>query len=219
MSISASAESSRLLTPTTLKQCVGFMIGSALFALGSAPGFGTWAGASASNICYFIGAWFFTGAALIQLVLSGAMTVPVKYGTGTMFRAEWLAGSTQFFGTLLFNVSTGAALTVRSVKGQEHLVWNPDAAGSVAFLISGYFVLVAYRHTAGTQWAPGDRNWWSGQINFLGCVAFGVSAVASFVNGSGNTVDAVLANAGTFVGAICFFLASAVVLPRAGSTS
>lgn len=46
-------------------------------------------------------------------------------------------------------------------------------------------------------------------------MAFGVSAVASYVTGAGVTVDAVVANAGTFVGAVCFFLASAVVLPKA----
>lgn len=102
-------------------------------------------------------------------------------------------------------------------QGQADLVWTPDAAGSVAFLISGYFVLVSYRHVNGTGWAPKDRDWWSGQINFLGCVAFGVSAVASYITSAGVTVDAVLANTGTLVGAVCFFLASAVVLPKASS--
>lgn len=217
MATPTAGSTSVLLTPTLRKQCIGFMIGSALFALGSAPGFGTWAGAGAVNISYFVGAWFFTGAALIQLVLSGAVTTSVSYGPGVMVRAEWLAASTQFFGTLLFNVSTGAALAAHSVKGQADLVWTPDAAGSVAFLISGYFVLVSYRHVNGTGWAPKDRDWWSGQINFLGCVAFGVSAVASYITSAGVTVDAVLANTGTLVGAVCFFLASAVVLPKASS--
>ncbi|EGD55025.1 hypothetical protein [Gordonia neofelifaecis] len=209
------ASTSRVLVPSVVKQCVGFMIGSALFALGSAPGFGSWAGATTANVCYFAGSWFFTAAGLIQLVLSGARTVPVSYAPGQMFRAEWLAASTQFFGTLLFNVSTGAALMAHTPAGEDHLVWTPDAAGSVAFLISGVFVLVAFTRATGKLWDVRSRDWWAGQINFIGCVAFGVSAVASYISPDGVTVDAVLANAGTFIGAICFFVASGIILPRA----
>ena len=50
------------LTPTLPKQCWGFMIGSALFALGSAPGLAHVMGAGFANSCYFVGAWFFTAA-------------------------------------------------------------------------------------------------------------------------------------------------------------
>lgn len=58
-----------LLAPTLRKQCWGFMIGSSLFALGSAPWISVWMGAANANICFFVGAWFFTGAGLIQLVV------------------------------------------------------------------------------------------------------------------------------------------------------
>lgn len=202
-----------LLTPTLRKQCWGFMIGSALFGLGSAPWLGIWMGATNANLCYFFGAWFFTGAAFIQLVTSGTVSVAVDYPPGVMVRAEWLAGSTQFFGTLLFNVSTTAALAAHTTAAEKHLVWSPDAGGSVAFLISGFFVLVAYTHTQ-KFWNPRDVNWWSGQINMLGCIAFGVAAVAAYVLPDGATIDNVLANSGTFVGAVCFFLSSMIVLPR-----
>ena len=202
-----------LLAPTLYKQCVSFMIGSSLFALGSAPGFGTWAGSSASNICYFVGAWFFTAAAYVQLVRSGAVTTTVSYGSGVMVRAEWLAAATQFVGTLLFNVSTTAALQSRSVTQEDRLVWSPDAGGSVAFLISGALAIIAYSHSR-KFWDPSAADWWSTQINLIGCVAFGVSAVAAFVTPDGVTVDSTLANTGTFVGALCFFFASFLVLPQ-----
>ncbi|MFC0314379.1 hypothetical protein ACFQNE_12655 [Gordonia phosphorivorans] len=204
----------RFLTPTLAKQCWGFIIGSTLFALGSAPGFASAAGAAASNASYFVGAWFFTAAALVQLVRSGSMMTPVSYAPGQMFRAEWLAASTQFFGTLLFNVSTTSALMTHTVKGEQHLVWNPDAGGSVAFLLSGGFVILAFVRAGNALWSPGKVDFWAGQINLLGCIAFGVAAVGSFVYGSGSAVDANLANWGTFVGAICFFLASAIALPN-----
>ncbi|QEV98935.1 hypothetical protein F6J84_01575 [Microbacterium caowuchunii] len=201
-----------LLIPTVTKQCWGFMIGSAFFALASAPGLSEALGSSGANLLCFIGAWFFTAAGLIQLFLSGAISVPVSYAPGRMVRAEWLAAATQSFGTILFNVSTTSALYARSVSTEERWVWNPDAGGSVAFLVSGVLVLVAYSHVA-KGWDPGKRSWWSGVINFIGCVAFGISAVGAFILPSGDVVNGSIANGGTFIGAICFLLASLIVLP------
>ncbi len=190
------------------------MIGSALFALGSAPGFGSWAGASVVNICYFVGAWFFTTAGAIQLLLSGPRVAEVSYGTGKMVRAEWLTASAQSLGTVLFNVSTAGAIAAHSVAGERHIVWSPDAAGSVAFLVSGAVAYVAFYRAEGMVWAPHSAAWWSTHLNWVGCVAFGVSAIGAYVTVSGVTVDAILANMGTFIGAICFFLSSLIVLPR-----
>jgi hypothetical protein len=42
----------------------------------------------------------------------------------------------------------------------------------------------------------------------------GVPAVAAFVRKSGTDADAVLANLGTFVGALCFLAAALMLLPR-----
>lgn len=214
MSIAAEPQQWRttLLTPTLNKQCWGFVIGSALFALGSAPGFGTWAGASTANLCYFMGAWFFTAAGLIQLLRSGAATVSVGYGSGTMVRAEWLAASTQSAGTVMFNVSTSSALLAHNAGAEDHFVWFPDAAGSVAFLISGLAAVIAYTRTD-RWWNPGSVDWWSTQINWIGCVAFAVSAVGAYVLADGNSVDNTLANTGTFIGALCFMTASLIVAP------
>lgn len=49
-------------------------------------------------------------------------------------------------------------------------------------------------------------------FNFVGCVAFGVSAVGTYVSQTGATADALLANTGTFIGAVGFFAASFVYL-------
>lgn len=59
-----------------------------------------------------------------------------------------------------------------------------------------------------------SRDWLAGAINLIGCVAFGVSALAAFVRKSGVTVDEWLANFGTFIGALCFLVAALMVLPR-----
>lgn len=200
------------LVPTVTKQCWGFMIGSAFFALASAPGLSEAMGSSMSNLLCFIGAWFFTTAGLIQLFLSGAVSVRVGYAPGKMVRAEWLAAATQSFGTIMFNVSTTAALHAKSISAQEHFVWNPDAGGSVAFLVSGVCAWIAYAHIARSL-DLGKRAWWSMFVNFVGCVAFGLSAVGAFILPSGDTVSGSLANSGTFIGALCFLLASLLVLP------
>lgn len=204
---------SRFFVPTVAKQCWGFMIGSALFALSSAPGLSEVLGATGGNLLCFIGAWFFTGAGLIQLFLSGAISVPVSYAPGRMVRAEWLSAATQTFGTLMFNVSTTAALYAHSVKAQEHFIWNPDAGGSVGFLVSGVLAFTAYGHAA-RHWDFGKRAWWSVVANFVGCVAFGISAVGAFILPSGHVINSEIASIGTFIGAVCFFITSFIMLPQ-----
>lgn len=198
--------------PTATKQCWGFMIGSTFFAVGSAPGLSPILGATTSNLLYFTGAWFFTTAGLIQLFLSGAVSVPVNYSPGRMVRAEWLAGATLVFGTLMFNVSTTAALHAQTIRAQEKFVWNPDAGGSFAFLVSAVMAFVAYARVHPEE-NPGRRAWWSVVVNFVGCVAFAFSAVGAYILPGGNVVDGTVAGVGTFVGAICFFVSSLLVLP------
>lgn len=205
-----------LLVPTLTRQCWLFMIGSSLFALGSAPGISSIASTATVNVIFFIGAWFFTTAGLEQLALSGASTVedPAAPG-GRVYRAEWLAAAWQSIGTVLFNVSTTAALHATTIGEQQHRVWRPDAGGSVAFLISAVFVLIAYAQISAKRfWNPADPGWWGAQINLIGCIAFGVSAIGSFIFSDGSTLNTSLATWGTFIGAICFFLASLIALPR-----
>ncbi|NDZ94670.1 hypothetical protein G3I13_11090 [Streptomyces sp. SID6673] len=210
--VAAANGPTRFLSATAEKQCWGFMLGSTLFAVGSAPGFIAWAGASAANLSFFVGAWFFTGAAAIQYVLSGAATTPIADG-GKQFRGEWLSAATQLAGTLLFNVSTAAALNADTVTEERRRVWSPDAAGSVAFLVSGVLAVIVFTNAV-RFWAPRRRDWWATQINLLGCMAFGVSAVGAYVTSAGQTVSDDLAGGGTFVGAICFLVSAGLGLPR-----
>ncbi len=200
-----------LIHPTLRMQSWGFVIGSLLFALGSAPWISPAMGAAAANTSFFVGSWFFTAAAFIQLVLSGAATT-TDHGKPAI-RAEWLSAAIQLLGTILFNISTGAALHAHTVEGEMHLVWNPNAEGSVAFLLSSALaVLMLVR--ANQLWEPGSKVWQSVWLNLLGSIAFGVSAVGAFITRNGTVMDDVLANGGTFVGALCFFAASALFLGK-----
>ncbi|GAS95123.1 uncharacterized protein RMCC_2089 [Mycolicibacterium canariasense] len=181
---------------TLRRQCWLFVVGSAFFATATVPGFSALAGSGAANALCFVGSWFFTTAAWMQLRLSDD-GVP------------WWSSAVQFVGTVLFNVSTGAAVWAHSVLGERRYVWAPDATGSTAFLISGVLGVVVVG-----WWAPKSVDWQAEWINLVGCVAFGVSALAAFVTRAGATVDAPLANLGTFVGALCFLVAALLILPR-----
>lgn len=127
--------------------------------------------------------------------------------------AERASAAVQFAGTLLFNLSTGASVLAHAVTAERRYVWTPDAVGSSAFLLSGVLGFVAVTATVGL-FELRSRDWWASAINLIGCVAFGVSAIAAFVRVTGVTADARLANLGTFVGALCFLVAALMALPR-----
>lgn len=154
------------------------------------------AGATAANVLCFVGSWFFTSAGWMQYVLA-------------VRGLQWWSAAVQFMGTVLFNVSTGASVWAHAVLSERRYVWAPDATGSLAFLISGLLAVLAVG-----LWAPKSVDWQATWINMIGCVAFGVSAVAAFVFKNGVTEDAWLANVGTFIGALCFLVAALMIRPR-----
>jgi len=190
---------------TLSRQCWLFAVGSTLFAIATLPGLSAIAGAGLVNLLCFVGSWFFTTAGWMQLVLSGPA-----------LRIGWLSATAQFAGTILFNISTGASLWAHAVKPERRLVWAPDFVGSLAFLVSGALGVVAVTAVVGI-FELKSRDWQAEWINMVGCLAFGVSAVAAFVTKSGVTEDALLANVGTFVGALCFLVAALLILPRQSS--
>jgi energy-converting hydrogenase Eha subunit A len=183
---------------TLTRQCLLFAIGSTFFAVATAPGFAAITGSGASNALCFVGSWFFTTAAWMQLALAES-----DRGIG------WWSAASQFAGTILFNVSTGASVWAHTVHAERREVWAPDATGSLAFLVSGVLAVMVVG-----RWAPRSVDWQAGWINLIGCIAFGVSAAAAFVFKTGITVNAPLANLGTFVGALCFLAAALLLLPR-----
>ncbi len=181
---------------TLSRQCWLFAVGSTFFALATVPGFPAVAGAGATNVLCFIGSWFFTTAALMQYVLAPP-------------GIQWWSAAIQFMGTVLFNVSTGAAVWAHAVLAERRYVWAPDAAGSLAFLLSGLLAVLVVG-----LWSPKSVAWQASWINMMGCVAFQVSALAAFVRKTGVTIDERMANFGTFVGALCFLVAALLVRPK-----
>ena len=187
---------------------VGFAVGSACLVVAPFPGFVDLVGAGADGAVFFAGSIFFTIAALLELRES-----TLRHGRWAP-DASWWSAAVQFAGTLLFNLSTFAALQDGlSTERVDRLVWAPDAFGSVAFLVSGVLgFAVANRGRSGR----GDRAWRMAAINLAGCVLFGVSAIASrVVPSTGSVLDLAAANWTTALGALCFLIGAIMLFPRA----
>lgn len=173
-----------------------FAAGSTCFLVGPFPGYADLVGPQAAALTFFVGSILFTAG--------GALQSRLAFGQGPA--ARWSA-LIQLAGTLFFNVTTFRALsTALSNPEYDRLVWRPDALGSICFLVSG---VIAYRS------APRQ---WQSVVNLLGCVFFGISAVAGYVVPStGSILDLAAANWNTCLGAACF-LACAIATVRESPT-
>ncbi len=193
---------------------VCFAVGSACFLIGPFPGYAQLVGDTADAVTFFVGSILFTIGGGIQSWLAW----PGRRHPGDG-RASWFSALIQSAGTLFFNVTTYQALhTAVTSSEYNRLVWRPDWRGSVCFLVSG---AIAYRASSRHGWLPvrGGAGWWQPAINLLGCIFFGISAVAGYVVPStGSMISQAAANWNTALGAACF-LACAVDTLRTGEVS
>jgi hypothetical protein len=182
-----------------------FALGSLCFVVGPFPGYANLVGDSADAITFFVGSILFTAGGALQSWLAWPDRRHAAAG-----RSAWWAALIQSAGTLFFNVTTYEAMhTAVTSSEYNKLVWRPDWRGSICFLISG---AIAYRASPRHGWKPAreGRGWWQPAVNLIGCVFFGISAVAGYVvPSSGSVLDLAAANWNTSLGAACF-LACAV---------
>ena len=190
-----------------------FAVGSTCFLIGPFPGYAQLVGGTADAVTFFIGSILFTTGGALQTLIA----FPERRSPGAG-RAAWWAATVQSAGTLFFNVTTYQALhTSLSDPSYDRLVWRPDALGSICFLVSG---AIAYRASPrhGLRPARGRAGWWEPAVNLLGCIFFGISAVAGYVVPStGSMIDLAAANWNTSLGAACF-LACALATLRTDRT-
>ena len=177
-----------------------FAIGSTCFVIGPFPGYAGLVGGRADALTFFVGSIFFT--------LGGALQTALAFRgrrAGRAGRAAWWSATVQSAGTLFFNLSTLHAVDTAFSNAQyNRLVWRPDAFGSMCFLVSG---VIAYRASQRHGWLParGAHGWWQPAVNLIGCVFFGISAIAGYVvPSSGSVLDLAAANWNTSIGAACF---------------
>ena len=185
-----------------------FALGSACFLIGPFPGYAQLVGASADAITFFVGSILFTTGGALQTWIA----FPERH-SGPAGKAAFRAAAVQSAGTLFFNVTTYQALhTSLSNSNYNRLVWRPDVFGSICFLISG---AIAYRASARHGWLParGQPGWWEPAINLLGCIFFGISAIAGYlVPSTGSLLNLAAANWNTALGAACFLTCALATL-------
>jgi hypothetical protein len=194
-----------------------FALGSTCFLIGPFPGYANLVGDAADGVTFFVGSILFTGGGGLQSWLAWPHRHAPQGG-----RAAWWAAIIQSAGTLFFNVTTYQAMhTALTSSEYNRLVWRPDWRGSICFLISGTIAYVASPRHAWRGWLPrrGDKGWWQPAVNLLGCIFFGISAVAGYVVPTkGSMIDQAAANWNTALGAACF-LACAVDTLHTGEAS
>ena len=180
-----------------------FALGSTCFLVGPFPGYVQLVGDSADAVTFFVGSILFTAGGALQSWLAW----PERNSSGGG-RASWRAAIVQSAGTLFFNVTTFQALhTEVTSSTYDRLVWRPDWRGSICFLVSGAIAYRASHRRRWHGWLPvrGGAGWWQPGINLLGCIFFGISAVAGYVVPStGSMIDLAAANWNTSLGAACF---------------
>lgn len=198
-----------------------FAIGSLLFAIGSVPGYGSAVGVVGDTVTYFIGSLFFTAASLLsyrEAVDASPRGLNPKRRRLFVFqsgRIDWWATMVQLVGTVYFNVSTGAAMVSGlSAQAAHQHVWRPDAIGSVCFLVASGLAWYEACH-GWAAWRPRAYSWWITLVNLIGSIAFGVSAVAGYINPvTGQVHNADRADTQTLIGAVCFLIGAVLLLPE-----
>lgn len=191
-----------------------FALGSTCFLVGPFPGYVNLVGSTVTGLTFFVGSILFTAGGGLQTWLAA----PERQVDGAG-RAAWWAAVIQSAGTLFFNVTTFTALsTLPSQPDYDRLVWRPDALGSVCFLVSGY---LAYAEVCGHPFWTRNRTleWKIAAVNLVGCVAFGISAIAAFwVPSSGDVLALAASNWTTALGGLCFLIGAVLLLPESAAT-
>jgi YrhK-like protein len=204
-----------------------FAVGSICFAVASIAAQWSSASETAIDVTFFAGSLFFTTAAYLQY--AETVNVPhrpqqaarrrrLRPASWEPRRIDWLAAAVQLAGTVLFNISTFAAMRHGlSTHQVNRRVWAPDAFGSACFLLASMLAYAEVCH----RWScfkPRSLSWRIVALNLIGSIAFGAAAVASLVAPStGLPVSARIANAGTAAGALCFLAGAVLLAPEAAS--
>lgn len=180
-----------------------FALGATCFLIGPFPGYVQLVGESADAVTFFVGSILFTAGGALQSRLAW----PGRRLAGGGRAGLW-AALVQSAGTLFFNVTTYQAMHVALTNSEyDRLVWRPDWRGSICFLVSGAIAYRASRRHAWYGWLPvrDGAGWWQPAVNLLGCIFFGISAVAGYlVPATGSLLAQAAANWNTALGAACF---------------
>jgi hypothetical protein len=211
---------------------LSFVVGGALFTLGAL--LAQYGDATLRTIdwTFLIGGFWFSTGAYVAFVQE--LNSPRKIGDdGTLVartwrwwayepnRPGWVATFVLFCGTAAFAISLLDAFLSGLNAGQtDRLVWAPEMAGCILFLISGHIGIVEVCHGR-FRLMPSSLGWWVVIVNQIGSWLFMLSGLAAFVRPvTGEALSVELINWGTAAGAACFSAAGLAQLferPAVGS--
>lgn len=189
-----------------------FVIGSACFVVGPIPAYAQAVGAHLDALTYFVGSLFFTTGAYLSYLQVVRQAGNRWFAWAPRSPGFW-AAIVQLVGTVYFNVTTFAGLFDVPADVENRVVWRPDAVGSVCFLVSSVIAFAEAGHRW-WSWRPGERDWHITALNLWGSVFFGLSAIGAHFDSAGSLTNVRLANGGTFLGAVCFLVASVLSMPE-----
>ena len=180
-----------------------FAAGSACFLVAPFPGFADLAGAEVVGIVFFAGSLLFTLAAFFQL--------------GQSRERDRTPAMIVFVGTLLFDVGAFRAMSdAFDDDRSDQLVWSPDPAGSLLFLLAAALAYLAVRGAR----PRGSAEWRVAVLSLAGSALFCFAAFAAYaVPETGGILDLAPSNWATVLGALCFLAASLLLLPRSRSAA
>lgn len=211
---------------------VGFVVGSALFALGASsslwfPAFiSTELASRIADWSYFIGATVFTVATYLQVletINSDPHPERARHRSDEEFR--WFAWQPKrlshleaflyFVGSILFNIETG--FVILGISGPEGINWwlsVPSVLGAILFVTGGYLQVMESCHRY-LCFRFRSISWYSATLNFLGCAGFVVGAAASLgVPGLSIPSDPTIVKVAYLQGSVFFLVGGYLMLPE-----
>ena len=181
-----------------------FALGSTCFLIGPFPGYVQLVGDSADAVTFFVGSILFTAGGALQSWLAWSDRRIARR------RPRGLVGGHR-------PVRGDALLQRHDLPGDAHrrsrapstTSWSggPTGAARSASSSPARSPIAPRVATAGTGGCPSAAaaGWWQPAVNLLGCIFFGISAVAGYlVPSTGSMLDQAAANWNTALGAACF---------------
>ena len=179
----------------------------------------------ADGMVFFVGSIFFTSAAALQWLetINADPGPALRRGTLRVLtfeprRIDWWSSGVQLVGTVFFNVRPSTRCRTASTPALR----PPRLEARRARL----GLLPRRRATSPTSRSPATRSgrasatleWKIAAVNLVGCIAFGISAIASFwVPDSGGVLALAASNWFTALGGLCFLVGAVLLLPESAA--
>jgi hypothetical protein len=196
---------------------ITFIVGSVLFGLGALFPLISSFPIAIINIVYLVGSSLYLIGASVQFVQGRRMKINDRGDAADVRKLanrNSRAAAIQAFGAILFQTSmTGALINSLNVAQQERVIWAPDLVGAICF-VTASSMFFALRYPIQQRQENQDSSRFLALLNIIGSLFFVLSALGAYIVPlTDESIYPSVANLGTFVGAIFFFISSIPGLP------